>query len=227
MATIIKRESQHYETSSATGPDKTIRGVAYDLFNLENQANSYLGAMRSKALKIIQEAQDEADQIRSRAEEAGRKAAQEAIERILDEKVAKQMTTLTPALAAAVKQIEDSRQQWLRHWETSAIQLACSMAARIVRRELESQPEIAQDWIEEALRLSASAAEITVRLHPSDLETLGSQVSQLAEVFRPAAPTKVVADESISSGGCRVETQFGSIDQQIETQLTRIAQELE
>lgn len=221
MATIIKHESLQHQSGNA------LRGVAYDLSDLEDQADDYLGDVRAEARKIIQEAQREADRIRSQAEEAGRKAAEAAIEKILDEKVAKQMTTLTPALAAAVEQIKDSRQQWLAHWETSAIQLACAMATRIIRQELKSQPEISQQWIEEALRLSAGAAEITVHLHPTDHETLSSQVRRLTEVFHPAAPTQVIADESISLGGCRVETQFGSIDQQIETQLARIAQELE
>ncbi len=221
MATIIKHDSQQHQSGDA------LRGVAYDLSDLSIQADDYLGDVRAEARKIIQEAQQESERIRSQAEEAGRKAAEAAIEKILDEKVAKQMKTLTPALAMAVEQIKDSRQQWLTHWETSAIQLACSMASRIIRQEIKNQPEIPQQWIEEALRLSAGAAEITVHLHPNDHQTLSKQVSRLAEVFHPAAPTRIVADESISLGGCRVETQFGSIDQQIETQLARISQELE
>lgn len=221
MATIIKRESQQHQSG------KAMRGVAYDLSDMEVQADDYLDTVRSEAIKIIQEAKQESAKIREQAEAAGRKAAEEAIERILDDKVAKQMKSLTPALTMAVTQIDDSRQEWLRHWEVSAIQLACSMAQRIIRQELKSQPKIAQDWIEEALRLSAGAGEITLRLNPTDHETLGAQVSRLAEVFRPAAPTKIVADETITKGGCRVDTEFGSIDQQIETQLERIAEELE
>ncbi|MCA9230403.1 MAG: hypothetical protein KDA57_07115 [Planctomycetales bacterium] len=221
MATIIKRESQQYQSGTA------LRGVAYDLSDMAGQADHYLDSVRAETAKIVQDAQAEAEKIRAQAEESGRKAAEAAIERILDEKVAQQMRSLTPALAQAVSQIEDSRQQWLHHWEQSAIRLACSIAQRIIRQELKSQPDIAQQWIEEALRLSAGAAEITVRLHPSDRETLGGQVEKLAEVFRPAATTKIVADEAISKAGCRVETEFGSIDQQIETQLARIAQEME
>ena len=48
----------------------------------------------------------------------------------------------------------------------------------------------------------------------------------LSEASATAAEAKVVADEAISVSGCRVETEFGSIDQQIETQLERIAEEL-
>ena len=220
MATIIKRESQLH----ASGPE--MRKVAYDLTDLASQGDVYLLEVRAEAAKIVQQAEQEAAVIRQDAEVAGKQAAEAAIERILDEKVAKQMKTLTPALASAVQQIEDSRQDWLRHWESSATQFACAIAARIVRRELQQQPEIALEWIQEALQMCAGAAEITVRLHPGEHETLGDQVGQLAEVFHPAAKAKIVADASLSVGGCRIETEFGSIDQQLETQLDRLQQEL-
>ena len=220
MATIIKRETQE----SASGLE--LRKVAYDLTDLSSQGDAYLLEVRAEAVKIVQQAEQEAAVIRQEAEAAGKLAAEAAIERILDEKVAKQMKTLTPALASAVKQIEDSRQDWLRHWESSATQFACSIAARIIRRELQSQPEIALEWVQESLQMCAGAAEITVRLNPSDLDTLGDQVRQLTEVFQPAAEAKIVADASISLSGCRIETEFGSIDQQLETQLERLQQEL-
>lgn len=220
MATIIKHASQFHESGAA------VRGVAYDLSDMAGQAEDYLQDVRAEAARIIQQAKQEEVEIRSQAEEAGRQAAQAEIERILDEKVAQQMKTLTPALRAAVQQIDDSRQDWLHHWETSVVELACAIAERIVRREIQEKPEITIEWITEALRLSGGAADITLRLNPADYETLGGQANRLAEQFNPAAPAKVIADEKIIPGGCRVETQFGAIDQQIETQLQRIAQEL-
>jgi flagellar assembly protein FliH len=67
---------------------------------------------------------------------------------------------------------------------------------------------------------------VTVRLNPADQQTLERQVQQLAAVFAPLATVTVVADESISPGGCRLSTEFGSVDQQLETQLERIKAEL-
>ena len=220
MATIIKRESEFYPSGTR------LSAMALDMSDMSGQADEYLQDVQLQALRIVEQAREEALTVRAQAELAGRQAAEAAIERILDEKVARQMKSLTPALAEAVKQIEDSRQEWLGAWEARTVQLACAIARRIVRRELQQQPELSVQWISEALRLCAGAAEITVRLHPSDHATLGSQASQLAAEFHPAAPAKIVADPSITPGGCRVETEFGSIDQQIETQLDRIAQEL-
>jgi flagellar assembly protein FliH len=220
MATIIKQESEFYPSGTRMGE------LALDMSDMSGQAELYLDSVRAEAVKIVEQAKREAAAVKQQAEQAGRQAAEAAIERILDEKVAQQMQTLTPALAEAVKQVEDSRQEWLSVWESRTVQLACSIARRIIRRELQQQPELSLEWVAEALRLCSGTAEITIRLHPSDHATLGAQVSRLAEEFRPAAPANIVADKAVTIGGCRVETEFGSIDQQIETQLERVAQEL-
>ena len=220
MATIIKQESEFYPSGTR------LSSLALDMGDMSGQADQYLDGVRAEAVKIVEEARQEAATVRQQAEEAGRQAAESAIERILDEKVSQQMQTLTPALTAAVKQIEDSRQEWLATWEARTVQLACSIAQRIIRRELRQDPALSLQWVAEALQLCSGTAEITVRLNPADHATLGPQVSRLAEEFHPAAPATIVADEAIAVGGCRVETEFGSIDQQIETQLERVAQEL-
>jgi flagellar assembly protein FliH len=220
MATIIK-------TASEALPSGTpLRQIAYDLHDFSGQADDYLKRVRAEAAKIVLQAKQEAEKVRAQAEQAGRQAAEAAIEKVLDEKVAKQMRTLAPALEKAIAQIVDSQADWQRHWEKSIVELACVLARRIVRRELRHQPEITLDWIREALELVSGAGEITVRLNPAEVATLRNQVDSLVAVFGAAAQAKVVADESITSGGCRIDTQFGSIDQQVETLLERISEEL-
>jgi flagellar biosynthesis/type III secretory pathway protein FliH len=67
-----------------------------------------------------------------------------------------------------------------------------------------------------------------VRLHlnPQDHKNLGTQVRTLIDAMSGLGEAEVVADATIDRGGCRVETRFGSIDQQIESQLARIEEEL-
>ena len=100
------------------------------------------------------------------------------------------------------------------------------MAARVCRRELERQPEIPLQLVKEALQLAAGSPSVRVLLNPADLASLGNQLQQLAAEISRLAPAELVADERIARGGCRVETQYGAIDQQFESQLNRIEQEL-
>jgi flagellar biosynthesis/type III secretory pathway protein FliH len=220
MATIIKTPTEAQPSGTS------LRQVAYDLQDFSGQADDYLKRVRAEAAKIVLQAKQEAEKVRAQAERAGRQAAEAAIEKVLDEKVARQMQTLAPALQQAVRQIIDSQADWQRHWEKSLVELACVLAKRIVRRELRHQPEIAIDWIRESLELVSGAGEITIRLNPAEVATLRNQVDALIATFSGAAQAKVVADGSITSGGCRIDTQFGSIDHQIETLLERISEEL-
>jgi flagellar assembly protein FliH len=220
MATIIKHEA--WQQASGT----SLRHVAYDLTDMAAEADDYLGGVRREAAKIVAEARREAAAVRQEAESAGRKAAEQAIERILDEKVAKQMKTLTPALQAAVEQIREARQAWLAQWEIRGVELAAAIAERVVRGELTRKPEINLVWIREALDLVTGSGEFAIHLHPDDHASLERQTKQLAAATHPTATVRLVADAAMSPGGCRVVTAFGSVDMQIEAQLERIKQEL-
>jgi flagellar assembly protein FliH len=220
MATIIKTHGGR----TTSGP--TLRGAAYDLTDMAAQADQYLAQIRAEASKIVEQARQEATSVKQQAELAGKQAAEAAIERILDEKVAQQMRSLTPALQLAAKQVEDAKQAWLQHWEKTAVNLAAAIAERLVRSELARRPEITVEWVRESLQLAAGSGEMTIQLSPDDHATLKKQVQQIANVFSPLAAVTVAPSEAVAPGGCRVVTEFGVVDQQIETQIARIKEEL-
>jgi flagellar assembly protein FliH len=221
MATIIRKDG-----ARPTPSGRPVEPVAFSFTDMRGQADNYLESVRREAAKIVQQAHKQAEQVCRDAEVAGRKAAEAAVERILDEKVAKRMETLVPALDQLAQQIHDARGELQRHWEQSAVKVATAIAARIVRREIANDPQIALDTISEALRLATGSAEITLHINPTDHENLGSQVTRLAETLCQMAPSNVIADPEITPGGCRVVTKFGEIDQQIEAQLRRIEEDL-
>jgi flagellar assembly protein FliH len=221
MATVIRKQD-----SSARSVGRTVQPVEFNFEDINDRASEYLEQVRGEAAKIVQQAHQQAQQIRRQAEVDGKNAAEEAAHRILDERVALRMNTILPALETVIADLNDAKADWLRRWERSAVAVAAAIAERIIRRELEHQPELSLEWITEALRLAAGSAEIKLRLNPDDHEHLGLQVGRLAETMCQLAATDVVPDPAISSGGCRVETKFGEIDQRIEAQLARIQEEL-
>ena len=219
MTTIIKADG-----TTASGRD--IQAVAFNFANMGDQASNYLDQVRQQAVEIVAQANQQADGIRRRAAQQGRHAAIEAVEKMLDEKVARQMQTLLPAIRKVVEAVRHAKQDWLRHWEKRAVHVASAIAARIIRRELTQTPEITLDLVTEALELAAGSGHITLQLHPDDHQALADQIRQLAAELQKLAPTEIVADSEITPGGCRIDTQFGTIDQQFEAQLARIEEEL-
>jgi flagellar assembly protein FliH len=221
MATIIRKDSPRQTASG-----KEAQPVEFNFADMRGRADDYLATVRQEASKIVQQAHQQAEQIRRQAEIAGRTAAQAAVERVLDEKVARRMDTLLPALELLARQINDAKGELQAHWERGALNVCTAIAQRIIHREIAREPQIALDLIADALRLAAGATEVKLHINPLDYENLGSQVERLAATLCQIAPTDIVADAAISPGGCRVVTSFGEIDQQIESQLRRIEEDL-
>jgi flagellar biosynthesis/type III secretory pathway protein FliH len=53
-----------------------------------------------------------------------------------------------------------------------------------------------------------------------------TQVAEVINAVSGLSDAEVTVDPGISRGGCRVETRFGTIDQQFESQLKRMEEEL-
>ncbi|MGD9632090.1 MAG: FliH/SctL family protein [Pirellulales bacterium] len=221
MATIIRRNSPLKEASG-----QTVQSVAFNFEDMNDRANEYLETVRREAAKIVQQAHQQAEQVRRQAEAAGRAAAVEAAQKALDERIADRLNSFVAALERVVVEADEAKSEWLRRWEESAVAVAAAIAQRVIRRELERQPEISLQWIRESLRLAAGATEVTLHLNPSDCELLGGGADELSRSLGKLAPTKIVADPEVTAGGCVIQTSLGRIDQQIEAQLARIQEEL-
>jgi flagellar assembly protein FliH len=216
MSTVIK---------SGTSTHAAQR-VAFNLEDISQQAEAYLDQVRVKAAQIVVEAQKQADSLRRKAEQEGRQAALQAVERVLEEKVGKKLDSLLPALAQTIRDLADARQSWLSHWEKSVVRLACAIGEKITRRELTQHPQIAVELAREALEMAAGSPHVEIRLHPTDRESLSSQIERLVQEFAGTATAEIIADPAIEPGSCRVDTRHGSIDQQFKAQLERIEAEL-
>jgi flagellar assembly protein FliH len=216
MSTIIK----------ATDRNKAVQTVAFNFDDMAANANQYIQKIRGEAAKILAEAQKEAETLKKKAEAEGRRDGMAAIDKLAEQRLAKELSTLKPALLQAVEEIRHAKQAWLGHWEKSAIHTATAIAARLIRRELSQAPEITIALVREALELAAGNGQLKIRLNPNDHANLHGQVRSVVQELAPLAEAELIADPQITPGGCRLETRFGVVDQQFESQLARIEEEL-
>jgi flagellar assembly protein FliH len=218
MAGIIK--SGVFQGASGTSP------VSFNFEDMTSQADVYLNSIRKQATQILTQAKERVVAIEAEARERGRQAALQEATVLAQEHLDKRLQSLLPALESSITAIQHSRETWLRHWEQNTVKLAASIAERLVRRELSKTPEISLDWIREALELVTGEARVTLHLNPGDFETLGERAQQLLTRLTKLGVATISPDPAIEAGGCRVVTDFGSIDQQLSSQLERIREEL-
>lgn len=106
---------------------------------------------------------------------------------------------------------------------STVLQMACELARQVVRRELSTDAQSLQPVVTEAMALLMSdSLPVTVRLHPDDLAALE------AGWINKAAPEtpRLVADDTVSPGGCLVQSSGGVIDATIEQRWSRAAANL-
>ncbi len=212
MATILR--------SADVQPRSHVAPMTFD--DIAAGADEYLARVRAEAADITAQARAEADNIRLEAARAGCKAAMEEVEGLI-------AANLSPAVAAlreVAAELQKAKQAWVMHWEADAVRLASAIAAKIIRRELRERPDITLDLVREALELAAGSPNVRLSLNPEDYKSLGLQVRTLVDAMSSLGDAEVTPDPGVSRGGCRVETRFGVIDQQIESQLKRIEEEL-
>jgi flagellar assembly protein FliH len=208
------------------GGGDSLRSVAFNLEDISERAKHYLDSVRREASEIVSKAKQDAQQLQDRAVEGARQVAAKEAEQAFQVKLDEQLQTVLPAVQQAVAAIAQSQQAWLKHWERQTVRLACAISERVIRRELRQSPDISLELIREALELSMGGGRLRLHLNPQDYEAIRSHVSTLTAQIQDLAEADVVADPDVGLGGCRVVTEFGTVDQQIETQLARIEEEL-
>ena len=223
MATIIKADG-------TGGPQVEARAIAFNYHDVVTQASSKLEQVRQQAGQILAEARSEADRLKQQAQQQGKAAAEaEARKNIQLEvktQLAGQLQTLRPALESAIEQVTAVKLACMRQWEQNMVQMATAIAGRVIRQQLEVNPKLGLPLVREALELAVGCQQVTIRLNPTDLASLGDEVELIVKQFKQIGTPEMVADPALQKGCCVVDTEFGQIDQQWETQLRRIEEEL-
>ena len=141
-------------------------------------------------------------------------------ERTAQMEAARQLEVTMRQLSATIEEIAALRLGVMRRAERELIHLAMAMAQRIIRRELNIDPDLLLVIARVAIdRLGERAAAI-VHLHPADHAVLSKSS------LESNGTIELVVDPEVPRGGCRIQSSFGEIDAGIEAQIRELAREL-
>lgn len=108
-----------------------------------------------------------------------------------------------------------------RHLEHALLTLLSQLAREVIRRDLTLDSSLISTVLREALKLLPMGADnIHIHVNPQDFE----QVKALRE--RHEERWRILEDDSLMPGGCRIETQVSRIDATIETRLEQAIAQL-
>ncbi len=127
---------------------------------------------------------------------------------------------------AILEQAHRMKRQIIQEAEPFLIELSCSIAEKIIGKQL----SISQDWIIEMIKkLLARRREqgvITLCVSPAHFSYIVDAKDELALALNSQAELSIVPDVTVQDDGCVIRTNFGSVDARINTQLTEIKQAL-
>jgi flagellar assembly protein FliH len=124
-------------------------------------------------------------------------------------------------VAQTLEELGSLRQTLMQETERQLVQLALTLARRVVHREVSLDPELAAALAHVALEKLGTTTPATIRLNPDDYTI----VARDGERWGSVAVT-VVPDPAIARGGCLVESDFGCVDATIERQFEELSRAL-
>jgi flagellar assembly protein FliH len=131
------------------------------------------------------------------------------------------------ALHAAAENLRQAREAYLSTLEPQVIELVQTITQRILRREAQLDPAVAVATVREALRHLADRERVTVVLNPRDLDAIRDQQLDIFAGIEGLGHVELAADDSVSPGGCLLESEQVRVDARLDAQLDQILAGLE
>lgn len=189
----------------------------------EARAAEIVAAAEMQAQQLLQAAHQEVaatlDAVRGEIAQAQQAAYAEGY-RVSMAAAREDLGTQLQQAAGLLEGAQTAKAQALADAEPEVIRLVLAIAKRVIHREIAADPRIVVETVRESLRRLGGRAVARVRVHASELAALNDAWNELTSVARDI---EFVADESVSPGGCIVESRQGEIDAQVETQVAAVA----
>lgn len=126
----------------------------------------------------------------------------------------------TAQVGQLVQSLDSEFQALEAHMANALASTAVQLARQVLRSELQVQPETVAKVAAEAVNaVLLSARQIIVQVNPNDLPL----VAEGAGDVLASRGARLVADETVARGGCRVESDLGAVDARIASRWAQAA----
>lgn len=173
--------------------------------------------------------EDIENRVLARLKEVQEAAFQEAYQLGLDEgrKEAFQKATLDiesrlkkmDTLFTAISQL---KLELIQQNESHLVQLAFHMASRLAHAEIKADPSVITQVIKDAMQMAQIEEEVTVHVSPTQIQFLETLKLEGKREFEFLKKVKLEPSDSVSEGGCIIQTNYGEIDARFEERVSKL-----
>ncbi len=171
----------------------------------------------STARVIVDEANAQAVKISDDARRAGEAAGYAAgVQSAHDE-----MNDMLDALRDLLEAGAAERHALIDSAEPELVRLAVAIAERVLHQQIALDRGVVVEMAKAAIARIVDREKITVRVNPADVERMREHREQLL-ALGDVKTMRVIEDQRVDRGGVIIETDAGSIDAKISTQLSEV-----
>ncbi len=221
---IVKKGEVEKKAGAAAKPAPRVRHAAELIPDSGGIVHRKVMDASQEAERIISRAEEEAAKIRAEAEvvlSAAQAEREETLKRARADGESKGLAQVTEKLMG----LERLKERFYDDAEPDVIKLVMSIAEKVIGRIVLENKDMIRSVVHQALE-RAIGDRITVKLNPEDFRRLMEGEHEFRDVIDRTRRLTFREDESIIPGGCVVETEVGTIDAQIDTQLKAIKKAL-
>ncbi|MDD7270098.1 MAG: flagellar assembly protein FliH [Treponema sp.] len=184
----------------------------------ENEAANIIEKAKAEAEQIIADAQAERDRQRNDAYQEGfDQGHKEGYEKGVAE-----VDRLVERMHKILEAVMQRRDEILQDTESQIVELVILMARKVIKILSENQKNVIMANTLAALKKVRTRGEVTLRVNLEDVKLTTEHVDEFIQHVENVQGITVLEDSSVEKGGCIVETDFGSIDARISSQLTEL-----
>ena len=217
-----KIESQHIIEQSKVESEKLINISKENLKKEEENAlfksQQIIDRAKLESERIIKEAELKVSEIEKQSYEKGYNAGNEL--GYADGK--KEISRIVDRLGTILGHATDVRNQIIKESEKQMVEIILMIARKIIKDEISERKDIVLNNIQEALTHVKDREHIDIRVNFSDLELTTSYKDKIMRMVNSLNKVNIYEDSRIDRGGVIIETNIGSIDARIFTQLNCI-----
>jgi flagellar assembly protein FliH len=141
-------------------------------------------------------------------------------ERLGTEAATTRLDAVIAAFHETIEELTALRPELMRHTERELVHLAIVIAERILRHEVDIDPDLVLVLARVAVDRLGERAAARVHLNPIDCEALSPAARERL------GSIEIVADPAVERGGCLVRSAFGVIDAGLDAQIRALSREL-
>ena len=182
-----------------------------------SDAEELIRGAQERAIALVDDAQRRAGGIESDARAKGfeqgagdgRAAAQAEMDEMLE------------TMRGLVEMARVERHKIIETAEPEIVRLSVTIAERILNQHVALEPSAVLDMARSAITRLVNRETVTVRVNPADIETMRQHRDKLMEM-NDIDNMRVIEDQRVDRGGVVIETDAGTIDAKISTQLREV-----